>query len=92
MQILFGVTDTVESAIARHRQLLQDFFLLIIDIPLATLKDQKTDHIQFLKKKISELKLQMCSEVPGNLQNFHPICNILYTLYNYIRIFFVSYI
>ncbi|KAK3563603.1 hypothetical protein QTP86_031853 [Hemibagrus guttatus] len=33
-----------------------------INIPLASLEDQKTDHINFLKEKISELKSQMSSE------------------------------
>ncbi|XP_058254263.1 adenylyltransferase and sulfurtransferase MOCS3 [Hemibagrus wyckioides] len=33
-----------------------------INIPLASLEDQKTDHINFLKEKISELKSQMNSE------------------------------
>ncbi|TSO25234.1 Adenylyltransferase and sulfurtransferase MOCS3 [Bagarius yarrelli] len=35
-----------------------------INIPLATLEDQKTDHINILKKKIREIKLQMCTESP----------------------------
>ncbi|XP_060790275.1 adenylyltransferase and sulfurtransferase MOCS3 isoform X2 [Neoarius graeffei] len=35
-----------------------------INIPLASLEDQKTDHINFLKKMISELKSQMSSELP----------------------------
>nr|ADO27867.1 adenylyltransferase and sulfurtransferase mocs3 [Ictalurus furcatus] len=34
-----------------------------INIPLASLEDQKGDHIHFLKEKISELKLQMSSEL-----------------------------
>lgn len=44
------------------------FIFLLIDIPLVSLEDQKTDHINFLKKMISELKSQMSSElpVPGN--------------------------
>ncbi|XP_053093806.1 adenylyltransferase and sulfurtransferase MOCS3 [Pangasianodon hypophthalmus] len=34
-----------------------------INIPLASLEDQNADHINFLKEKISELKLQMSSEL-----------------------------
>ncbi|MCI4382672.1 hypothetical protein PGIGA_G00017370 [Pangasianodon gigas] len=34
-----------------------------IKIPLASLEDQNADHINFLKEKISELKLQMSSEL-----------------------------
>lgn len=33
-----------------------------INIPLASLEDQMTDHTNVLKKRISEIKLQMCSE------------------------------
>ncbi|NP_001188115.1 adenylyltransferase and sulfurtransferase MOCS3 [Ictalurus punctatus] len=34
-----------------------------INIPLASLEDQKGDHIHFLKEKINELKLQMSSDL-----------------------------
>lgn len=71
-----------KCAIAWHKQLLHDdiIFLLIIDIPLASLEDQKAGHINFLKEKIRELKLQMSSElqVPGNEQNLYFICNVLF--------------
>lgn len=86
IQILFGTIDTIERAIEWHKHdtIKIVFFFLLIDIPLASLEDQKGDHIHFLKEKINELKLQMSSdlEVPGNWQNFHSICNFLYTLYS----------
>ncbi|XP_060736161.1 adenylyltransferase and sulfurtransferase MOCS3 [Tachysurus vachellii] len=36
--------------------------LISINIPLASLEDQRTDHINFLKEKICELKSQMSTE------------------------------
>ncbi|KAF5909706.1 adenylyltransferase and sulfurtransferase MOCS3, partial [Clarias magur] len=35
-----------------------------INIPLSSLEDQRTHHIHFLKEKISDLKMQMSTEIP----------------------------
>lgn len=53
-------------------------FLLLIDIPLSSLEDKRTDHIHFLKEKIGNLKMQITSEIPGTWQKLHIYLRIYF--------------